>query len=155
MDENVATLEALYDAINRADLEAILNLQAEDVVWHGPEAYPDLIGTHEGHDGVRAYAGSITDAWQEFTVRPERFFDLGERVLVLTRERGRGRASGIEVQSRPTAHLWTMRDGRVVRFEVYWDREEGLRAAGISFRRANRGRSSRASCPGSRLGAAP
>jgi ketosteroid isomerase-like protein len=155
VDENVATLEALYDAINRADLEAILSLQAEDVEWHGPQTFPDLLGPHRGHDGVRAYAGSITDAWQEFTVRPERFFDLGDRVLVLTRERGRGRASGIEVQSRPTAHLWTMRDGRVVRFEVYWDREEGLRAAGIRLRRARRGRSSRASFPGSRLEAIP
>jgi ketosteroid isomerase-like protein len=154
VDENVATLEALYDAINRADLDTILSLQTEDVVWHGAP-FPDMAGPHRGHDGVRAYAGSITEAWQEFTVRPERFLDLGERVLVLTRERGRGRASGIEVQSQPTAHLWTMRDGRVVRFQVFWDRDEGLRAAGVRLPRASRGRSSRASSPGSPLAAVP
>jgi uncharacterized protein len=151
MPANIATLEKLYDAINSADLEAILRLQAEDVEWHGPQAFPDLTGPHRGHDGVRAYTGSITDAWREFTVLPERFFDLGDRVLVLTRERGRGRASGIEVPSRPTAHLWTIRDGRVVRFQVYWDREEGLRAAGIRPPPASPGRSSRASFPGSPL----
>jgi ketosteroid isomerase-like protein len=127
----VDTLEAVYDAINRADLDEILHLQAEDVEWHGPVAFPDLAGPHRGHAGVRSYAGHISDAWEEFTVRPERFVDLGERVLVLTRERGRGRLSGIEVQSRPTAHLWTLRDGVVVRFQVFWDREEGFEAAGV------------------------
>jgi uncharacterized protein len=153
---NLATLEALYEAINRADLESILRLQAEDVVWDGPQAFPDLAGPHHGHDGVRAYARAITDAWEEFTVCPERFVDLGERVLVMTREQGRGRASGIEVQSRPTAHLWTLRDGRVARFEVFWEREEGMRAAGVSPRPpASRGRPSRASCPGSRRAAVP
>jgi ketosteroid isomerase-like protein len=53
-------------------------------------------------------------------------------VLVLTRERGRGRLSGVEVQSQPTAHLWTLRDGVVTRFEVFWEREEGLRAVGVT-----------------------
>jgi ketosteroid isomerase-like protein len=151
----VTTLQILYDAINRADLEAILSLQAEDVEWHGPQAFPDLTGPHCGHDGVRAYAGSITAAWQEFSVRAERFLELGDRVLVLTRELGRGRASGIEVQSRPTAHLWTLRDGCVVRFEVFWEREEGLRAAGLRTPRASPGRPSRSSCPGSPLSEVP
>ena len=143
------TLEAVYDAINRADVPAILSLQADDVEWRGPSAFPDLAGPHRGHDGVRAYTRHVSEAWKEFTVRAERFFDLGERVLVLTRERGRGRSSGIEVQSQPTAHLWTLRDGVVVRFEVFWEREEGLRAAGVKPSPASRGRSSRASCPGS------
>ena len=149
------TLEAVYDAINRSDLDEILHLQAEDVEWHGPVAFPDLAGPHRGHDGVRAYAQHISDAWEEFTVRPERFLDLGERVLVLTRERGRGRSSGIEVQSQPTAHLWTLRDGVVVRFQVFWDREEGLEAAGVRplgrQRPARPARPSPASSRGSRL----
>jgi uncharacterized protein len=129
---NVATLEAVYDAINRADVPAILNLQAEDVEWRGPAAFPDLAGPHRGHEGVRAYAQHVSDAWQEFTIRAERFLDFGERILVLTRERGRGRLSGVEVQSRPTAHLWTLRDGYVVGFQVFWEREEGLQAVGVS-----------------------
>ena len=131
MDGDVTTLETLYAAINRADVEGILSLQAADVEWRGPADFPDLAGPHRGHEGVRAYARHVSDAWEEFTVRAERFLDLGERVLVLTRERGRGRLSGIEVQSQPTAHLWTLRNGEVVRFQVFWNREEGLVAAGV------------------------
>ena len=135
MSANVATLEAVYEAINRADVGAILEVQAEDVEWRGPAAFPDLAGPHRGHDGVRAYAKHVSDAWREFTVHAERFIDFGEQVLVLTRERGRGRLSGIEVQSQPTAHLWTLRDGVVKHFQVFWNREDGLRAMGVSLSR--------------------
>jgi len=131
VNENVATLESLYEAINRADVDAILRLQADDVEWHGPQPFPDLAGPHRGHAGVRAYAARISDAWEEFSIHAERFVELGDRVLVLTKERGRGRRSGIEVQSQPTAHLWTLHEGIVVRFQVFWDRDEGLRAAGV------------------------
>jgi ketosteroid isomerase-like protein len=155
MTGNVATLEAVYAAINRSDVEGILRLQAEDVEWRGPLPFPDLSGTHHGHDGVRAYAKRIHDAWEEFSVIPERFLDLGDRVLVLTRERGRGRRSGIEVHSQPTAHLWTLRNGVVVSFEVFWEREEGLQAVGVKPRAARRGRPSRASFPDSVRSAAP
>jgi uncharacterized protein len=128
---NVATLKSLYEAVNSGDIEQVLGLQADDVEWHGPNAFPDLVEPHHGHEGVRAYAECVGGAWEEFRIRPERFFDCGRQVLVLAREHGRGRDSGIEVQH-PTAHLWTLRDGLVVRFQVFWNREEGLRAARLS-----------------------
>ena len=78
---------------------------------------------------MRTYARRVNEAWHDFAVVPERFIDLGGRVLVLAREHGRGRYSGAEVRSHQTAHVWTLRDGEVVRFQVYWDREEGIRAA--------------------------
>jgi ketosteroid isomerase-like protein len=132
MSANVTILQAVYAAINRADVGGILSLQADDVEWRGPSAFPDLAGPHRGHEGVRAYAEHVSDAWREFTILAERFIDFGEQVLVLTRERGRGRLSGVEVRSQPTAHLWTLRDGQVVRFQVFWEREDGLRATGLS-----------------------
>jgi ketosteroid isomerase-like protein len=133
---NLTTLRAFYEAVNRGDIERILDLQAEDVEWRGPQAFPDLTEPHHGHSGVRAYTERVGHAWREFRIQPERFFDFGERVLVLAREHGCGRDSGLEVQH-PTAHLWTLRDGLVVRFQVFWDREEGLREAGVTRRAAS------------------
>jgi ketosteroid isomerase-like protein len=128
---DVDILRSLYAAINRGDLAGILRLQADDVEWLGPSVFPDLDEPHHGHAGVRTYAARVTEAWDRFRITTERFIELGEEVLVLTREQGRGRGSGVPVQSRGTAHLWKLRDGKVVRFQVYWDREEGLRAAGL------------------------
>jgi ketosteroid isomerase-like protein len=54
-----------------------------------------------------------------------------DRVLAFVRLRGRGTGSGVEVEGR-LAHLIRIRGGRVVRTEVYTDRDEALQAAGLS-----------------------
>ena len=64
---------------------------------------------------------------------PEEFIDAGDdQVLVFSREGGRGRGSGAEVMTQPTAHLWTIRNGRAVRMQSYWERTEALEAAGLT-----------------------
>ena len=128
----MSTLRTVYDAMNRGDVDSILRVQAADVVWRG--GFADLTEPHRGHAGVRTFARRLNEAWDDFGIVPERFIDLGGRVLVLARERGRGRYSGAEVRSHQTAHVWTLRDGEVVHFQVYWDREEGIRAAGATPR---------------------
>ena len=64
---------------------------------------------------------------------PEEFIDAGsDQVLVFSREGGRGRGSGAEVVTQPTAHLWTIRNGKAIRLRSYWERSEALKAAGLS-----------------------
>ena len=63
----------------------------------------------------------------------ERFIDAGDdHVLVFSREGGRGKGSGAEVQTHLTAHLWTLKDGKAVRMHSYWERAEALEAVGLS-----------------------
>jgi ketosteroid isomerase-like protein len=52
-----------------------------------------------------------------------------DRVLVLFTERARGASSGIETAVRP-AGIWTLRDGKVIRYEGVVDREEAARLLG-------------------------
>jgi ketosteroid isomerase-like protein len=56
-------------------------------------------------------------------ITAEEFIESGDRVLVLIRWQGAGRGSGAEVEG-AGAHLWTFRDGRAVRFDVYRDRDQ-------------------------------
>jgi ketosteroid isomerase-like protein len=63
---------------------------------------------------------------------PEEFIDAGpDQVLVFSREGGRGKGSGAEVITQPTAHLWTLRDGKAIRMKSYWERDDALEAAGL------------------------
>jgi ketosteroid isomerase-like protein len=63
---------------------------------------------------------------------PERFIEVDdETVLALVRVSATGRESGVEVEQRP-AHQFTIRDRLIVRFKVFLDREEALKAAGLS-----------------------
>ena len=52
-------------------------------------------------------------------------------MVTLAIERGRGRASGAVVESRQTAHVWTLRAGRAVRLDLYLDRAKALAALGL------------------------
>jgi hypothetical protein len=66
-------------------------------------------------------------------MEPERFAPVGEQVAVVVRYRARGRASGVEVDGRESA-LWTVKDGRAVRYEWFHEPDEALRAAGPANR---------------------
>jgi ketosteroid isomerase-like protein len=62
----------------------------------------------------------------------ERYVESGDLVVVLTRYSGRGKGSGAPVETLG-AHVWTMRDGKAVRLEVFPNRESALRATGIDL----------------------
>jgi ketosteroid isomerase-like protein len=82
---------------------------------------------------VRRYLEKVNEAIEDYRMIPEEFIDAGaDRVLVFSREGGRGRGSGAEVQTHPTAHLWTIRDGKAVRLQSYWERSDALEATGVS-----------------------
>jgi ketosteroid isomerase-like protein len=67
-------------------------------------------------------------AWERpITIKAEEFVESGDRILVMITWIGRGRGSGAQIES-PGAHLWTFRDGRVVHYGVYRDREQARAA---------------------------
>jgi ketosteroid isomerase-like protein len=60
-----------------------------------------------------------------------RYVELGDHVVVLATYHGRGKGSGVEVHQLG-AHVFELRDGKVVRLEIFADREkaiESVRAA--------------------------
>jgi uncharacterized protein len=131
--ENVEIVRELYEAFNRGELDAYLWMLDPDFVWQGPQEIPDLAGTYRGAEGVRRYLSELMEVFNDYRMVPEEFIDPGgEQVLVLAREGGRGKGSGIAVQTNPTGHLWTIRDGRPARLESYWERTNALRAVGLA-----------------------
>lgn len=86
---------------------------------------------YEGHEGLRRLGEDVGDVWAEFRVEPERFIDAGDRVIVVETRYGRGIGSGVEVETR-SGVIWTLRDGKVIRWETDLAPEEALEAAGLS-----------------------
>lgn len=117
----------------RGDFDALFEWLDPEIEWRGPREFPDLAEPRFGHEGVREYISILLEALEDYRVAPEEFIDAGEdRVLVFSREGGRGRGSGAEVISQPTAHLWTIRNGKAVSLRSYWERTEAVKAAGLS-----------------------
>ncbi len=103
-----------------------------DIEWRGPSEFPDLAEPYLGHEGVAEYAAKLAESFDAYRMLPERFIDVGDdRVLVFSREAGRGKGSGAAVQTHLTAHVWTVRDGKAVRFQSYWERKDALEAVGL------------------------
>jgi len=70
------------------------------------------------------------EAWDSYRYTPEEIREgPGETVIVFGVESARGRDSGINVLSRRVTGVYEPRDGKIVRFKAYLDRDEALEAA--------------------------
>jgi ketosteroid isomerase-like protein len=78
----------------------------------------------------RAALGRVLDVYADFSVELEQVIDAGEDVVAIGIARGTG-ASGVEVRWRQ-GYVWTVRDGKAVRFQWFNDPAEALAAAGLS-----------------------
>jgi ketosteroid isomerase-like protein len=112
----------IYGVGDRAEAEAIFD---PDVVINPTEEGPSY-----GLDAIRDNIEQWKGAWEELEVTTEEFIDAGDRVLVTAHHRGRGRESGIEVDTRFYL-VYSLRNGKVVRSDEYADRAEALEAAGV------------------------
>ena len=97
---------------------------------HASAEDPDS-AVHRGIEAVRAQFAAWLDAYPDLRVEPLEARANGDVVFAWVRFTGHGAGSGVPVEME-LAQVWTMRDGRAERVVEYFDRAEGLAAAGLS-----------------------
>jgi ketosteroid isomerase-like protein len=133
-EENVeAFRRGGIDAINRRDVEALLEDVDPEVEWHPAVLVPfeGEATVYRGREGVREMVGDLFEALAEFYVQYPEIRDLGDRIVAIGRVRTRGRESGAVTES-PFAAVTDFRNGKAVRVQTYLDPKEALEAAGLS-----------------------
>ena len=123
-------LRAGYEAFSRGEWDSVFR-----------EAHPDIElittdrvtnpGTYRGVDDIRRFFEDLFAPFEEVMAEPEDFLERGDQIVVLVVVRSRPRGSSAFIENR-IGHLWTMRDGQVVRFQIFPEREKALEAAGLS-----------------------
>jgi ketosteroid isomerase-like protein len=131
MSENLDLVRSIYAAWERGDFSS--------ADWADPEIeYVVADGTDPGvWTGIPAMAGAWRETlivWEDVHTKVDAYHELDdERVLVLVSWTGRGRTSGFDLARVPWtgAKLFHIRDGKVTRLVLYWDRERAFADLGV------------------------
>jgi ketosteroid isomerase-like protein len=129
---NVDLLRSLYAAWEGGDWSSAewADPEIEFVGADGPDPF-----SVRGIDRLAEAWAEFLQTWENYRVEAEEYRELDdERVLVFIRIGGRGKASGLEVGHMPAeaANLLHIRDGKVTRLVLYWDRERALADVGLA-----------------------
>ncbi len=125
--DNIRLLRRLYEAWDRPAHEEVLAVLDPEFEFVNPDYAVDP-GIRHGHDGFRQALANLDASFAEQHHQLEDFVDLGERILVHAVFHARGRDSGASV-SVVEQHLWTVRDGKLVRMQWFHDAAEAEEAA--------------------------
>jgi ketosteroid isomerase-like protein len=117
MRSNRDIIHAAYEAFGRQDIPAVLAAFDASITWYSPDSVPTG-GAFKGHDEVVTFFTRLPEVYEVIEVRPERYINSGDTVVVLGRHVGRGRGGSFDV---PFVHVWTLDDGKATSFNEFFD----------------------------------
>ena len=125
--ENVNKTEAFIAAYNRRDFEAAMQDFDPQIEWVLPEIQQSdsCVGLEE----VKRFWDGLDETFEELRLDPQESVDRGDRVAVKLRFYGRGKGSGVELDTEMYHQVTTFRDGRMVRIEYFADWDQALESA--------------------------
>ena len=127
--ETAAVVRAGFGAWNAGDMDALRETFDPGVTWRPPEGWPEP-GPFVGREAVMRWFEQLREAYDDYVT--ELIGDLIEatdRVVVSQVWHGAGRGPEADIES---TGVFTVRNGRVIDVEQFWDRAEALEAAGLS-----------------------
>ena len=128
---NLEVVREGYAHFNVGDVEWVFDQLDPEVVWEDEAKMPDS-RVYRGAEEVKRYLRSFFRHWEELRWELEEAVEAeGDQVLSFVRFVAKGRASGVTVDAE-IAHLYEMRDLRVLRVRTFFDRADARREAGIA-----------------------
>ncbi len=124
MGTNATIVEGAYAAFARGDIAAVLDLLDDDVEWSSPATLPQG-GHFRGKDGVGLFFEGVGAGWSALVLDVEFVSEAGASQVI-----GVVRADGTRRDGGPSgygaAHVFTLRNGKIVRFREYTDLDAPL-----------------------------
>ena len=129
---NLELVRSIYAAWERGDFGSAewAHPDIELVYADGPDP-----GSWNGLAKMAEALRSILSAWENVRAEADEYRELDdERVLALDHRSASGKRSGLEIEHMQTkgAVVFHIRDVKVVRLLIYWDRERGLAELGLA-----------------------
>jgi ketosteroid isomerase-like protein len=127
--ENVELVRASFEAWNAGDMKAYGEAFDPDVVWRVVENWPEP-GPYVGREAAMRFAEQLRGTWNADALEPiDDFIDTADEVVVrfIWRGLGEGPDSNMEFTG-----IFTVRKGRIVFVQFFWDHAEALETLGLS-----------------------
>ena len=128
--ENVELVKAGFEAWNAGDMDTVLALYVPEAILRMPDDWPEP-GPFVGRDAVMRQFEQLRETWADADAAEpiSDFVDSGDRVVVrmIWRGTGHGPVADLEMTS-----IYTIRKGRIVYDEKFWDHAAALEAVGLS-----------------------
>jgi uncharacterized protein len=131
--KNVDVVRRLYvqweDELFKLDDVVFSELLDADIEWDASRRTFDPAIYH-GHDGIREFVAALQEVWESGRIEPLEFIPAGDEVVVPVRLSLVSRTDRQEVTAN-AAHVWTLRDGKVIRHCAFQTKADALQAAGL------------------------
>ena len=121
-DENTRIAQGGYEASGRGDMAALAELMTDDIEWVSPgdPDYNPNAGTFNGKEAVLGWFGGLGSSLDFTTFEPREFIAQNDKVVSLVYAEATARDTGRTVVNHE-AHVGTFRDGKLARFQNYFD----------------------------------
>jgi ketosteroid isomerase-like protein len=117
------------DAVTAGDLETALEVCHPEIEFMSVLAVSGR--RYRGHAGIREYFDDVASAWAEWRVEVHRIVPGADgRMAIVMSMHVRGKESGLILSER-TDHIWTLKDGMLLRNEPFRVPDEALRELGL------------------------
>lgn len=115
--ENIALINRMYDAFRRGDIATIMNHVDENVQWEteAPKSIP-YSGVYHKREDVMKFFNGIGETMDEISLEMAPFAAQGDNLVTAGRYKARIKPTGRRIDV-PLVHLWTIRNGLVVRYQ--------------------------------------
>jgi ketosteroid isomerase-like protein len=122
--ENVEKTEDFIAAYNRRDFETAVEHFDPEVDWVLPAH--ERSDSCKGPEQIIRFWEELDETFEELRLDPQESVDAGDRVAVRLRYYGRGKMSGVELDTEMYHQVTTFRDGLMVRIEYFTTWAEAL-----------------------------
>ena len=129
--QNIVAVRRLYEARGNPDI--VKTVLAPDVRWEVVEGFPYSV-VYQGLNGVDDFFTRLFDDFEDWHTQPAEIFEAGDRVIGLGYYSARAKATDRPFKAR-FAHVWTVRDGVIVRLQQCADTVQLAKALRQDFSR--------------------
>ena len=129
--ENVEIVKAFISLFEAGDRDRWRDYFDPDVIWDTSASTMPTAGIYHGHQGVERFFREWLGSWSDYRIEPREYIDAGGSVVLVFRQSGIGRGSGVRTE-REFFAVYDLSDSKVVRYRQYESRTEVLEATGLS-----------------------